>query len=656
MQGKVAALLLGASLLVLAIALLIGWRAVGTVRHELGSALARDNARLAQQRIEGKLGQEIALVRRFADSDWLQEWLVDENNPDVRTRFQREAEKYRKAFSDGVYFTASSHSLSFYYADTKAPAPHRAYTVQPDTPEDAWYFATLKAPGGLWINVNFNAILKTTSVWIDLLVNDNAGVAQGVVGTGIDLTRFIEELLMVRELGVTTMIINQDGAIVAHPNAEMIQFDLARQNTEGMEERKSLFEWVASEDIQAIHSAIAEANPSKNQQKNTTAISTLFAGEPRMLGFASVPSLGWTVVSVVDVRANSLFNPTRLALTAGALLFTLALLLMAVALGIHILVLRPLSGLAHSVAAIGAGNYGTRLLSQRTDEIGDLTRSFDTMAQRIHAHAETLEQQVAERTADLADSHRKTAESIRYASLIQSAIVPERALAEQFVGEACAVWLPRDVVGGDFYLFRQCVNGFLFGVVDCAGHGVPGACMTMLAHAALDLALMEVPNNDPAAILVRMDSAMRTMLPDDRRIAANMDVGLVHIHTQLHEATFAGAKMDLFWSDGGECHALPGARHCLNARKPGTYTNITLQLPPKRVCYLLSDGLFDQSGGPEGHAFGMRRWQNWVAENASQPLAVQHEVLTQTLTDWRQNTPQRDDITVLAFRLADFNK
>lgn len=656
LQGKVAALLVGASLLVLAIALAIGWRAVGAVRHELGSALARDNARLAQQRIEGKLGQEIALVRRFADSDWLREWLVDENNPDVRARFEREAEKYRKAFSDGVYFTSSTKTWSFYYADTKAPAPHRAYTVQPDTPEDAWYFATLKAPGGLWINVNFNAILKTTSVWVDLLVSDNAGAAQGVVGTGIDLTRFIEELLMVRELGVTTMIINQDGAIVAHPNAEMIQFDLARENTGGMQERKSLFEWVPGKDIQAIRSAIAEANSSKNQQKNTTAISTLFAGEPRMLGFAGVPALGWTVVSMVDVHANSLFNPTRLALTTGALLFTLALLLIVVTLGIHTLVLRPLSALAQSVQSIGAGNYSTRLLSERKDEIGDLTRTFDAMAQRIHAHAETLEQQVAERTADLADSHRKTAESIRYASLIQSAIVPERALAEQFAGETYAVWLPRDVVGGDFYLFRECLDGFLFGVIDCAGHGVPGAFMTMLAHAALDMALTEVPNNDPAALLVRMDSAMRTMLPDDRRIAANMDVGLVHIHTSSHEATFAGAKMDLFWSDGEGCHTVPGARHCLNARKPGAYSNTTLPLPVGRVCYLLSDGLFDQSGGPEGHAFGMRRWQNWVAENASQPLAVQREALTQTLTDWRKNIPQRDDITVLAFRLADFNK
>lgn len=652
LRGKAIALLLGATLLVLAIALAVGWRAVATVRQELGAALARDNAQLAQQRITAKLGQEIALVRRFADSDWLQDWLGDENNPDLKLRFQREAEKYRQAFADGGYFTASARSLAFYYAEAKAPSPRRAYTIQADNLENAWYFATLKAPDGLWINVNFNTVLYTTNVWVNALARDSAGVVHGVVGTGINLTHFIAELLTVGESGTTTMIVNQQGAIVAHPDIRMIQFDLAQQDTQttASHSHKSLFHRVVSTDTDNVRNALAHVN----EHGGAVAISAVLDGEPRMLGFAAVPSLHWTVVTVVDLRANSLFNPARIATTAGALLGTLVLLFGVATLGVHLLVLRPLARLAHSVQAVGQGDYRTRLSSTRKDEIGDLTRAFDAMAQKINTHTETLEQQVAERTADLANSHQKTAESIRYASLIQSAIVPERALAEQFSGESFALWLPRDVVGGDFYLFRPCADGFLFGVIDCAGHGVPGACMTMLAHAALDVALTQASNNDPATLLFHMDRAMRTMLPSDRRIAANMDIGLVHIHTQARQATFAGAKMDLIWSDGsGDCNTLPGARSCLNARKPGVYSNTILPLPLGRVCYLLSDGLLDQSGGADGYAFGVRRWHDWMAENAHQPLAVQHETLTQVLTTWRQNRAQRDDITVLAFKLGD---
>lgn len=647
LQGKALALLLGATLLVLVIALVVGWRAVGAVRQELGSALARDHARLAQQHIASKLGQEIALVRRFAASDWLLEWLADENNPHLSERFGREAEKYRQAFSDGGYFTASARSLNFYYTDAKQPAPQRAYTVQANNPENAWYFATLKSPDGLLANVDFDSKVGATKVWINALARDHTGMVRGVAGTGIDLTRFIDELLMANEPGVVTMIVNEHGTIVAHPDASMIQFDLARQEIAPTEGKKSLFQWIAGEDAETVRRAMAQAY----QQGDAMAMGVSFAGAPRMLGFSAVPSLGWTVVSVIDAGANSVLSPERLAWTAGALLGTLVLLFAVAMLGIHWLVLRPLARLAHSVQEVGKGSYSIRLTSARADEIGDLTRAFDAMAQRVHAHAETLEQQVAERTADLAASHRKTAESIRYASLIQAAIVPERALAERFSGQACALWLPRDVVGGDFYLFRECTDGFLFGVIDCAGHGVPGACMTMLAHAALDVALTQAPDNDPAALLVHMDRAMRTMLPDDKRIAANMDVGLVHIDSRLRRATFAGAKMDLFWSDGSECQTLAGARSCLNARKPGHYSNAILDLPTGRVCYLLSDGLLDQSGGPSGYAFGIQRWHAWVVQHAHEPLSVQRDALSQTLVDWRQNMAQRDDITVLAFRL-----
>ncbi|MFX5547145.1 SpoIIE family protein phosphatase, partial [Acinetobacter baumannii] len=74
------------------------------------------------------------------------------------------------------------------------------------------------------------------------------------------------------------------------------------------------------------------------------------------------------------------------------------------------------------------------------------------------------------------------------------------------------LWKPRDVVGGDFYVYREQADGYLIGVVDCAGHGVPGALMTMLARAAIDHAIEAVGSRDPAAILGETDQAMRSML------------------------------------------------------------------------------------------------------------------------------------------------
>ena len=128
------------------------------------------------------------------------------------------------------------------------------------------------------------------------------------------------------------------------------------------------------------------------------------------------------------------------------------------------------------------------------------------------------------------------------------------------------LWRPRDVVGGDFYIFRNEQSHCLFGVVDCAGHGVPGALMTMLAHAALDQAINDCGMHDPAAILRRTDQIVRHMLsdsPETKSVATNMDVGLAYVDLEQRQVTFAGAKIALYHCDGGTVSHLPGARRAL---------------------------------------------------------------------------------------------
>ncbi|WP_163007751.1 SpoIIE family protein phosphatase, partial [Pseudomonas viridiflava] len=91
-------------------------------------------------------------------------------------------------------------------------------------------------------------------------------------------------------------------------------------------------------------------------------------------------------------------------------------------------------------------------------------------------------------------------------------ILPDRQLTQSLGAHHFVLWKPRDVVGGDFYVFRSEGNNCLLGIMDCAGHGVPGALMTMLARAAIDLAITEAGPADPACILARTDSAIRAML------------------------------------------------------------------------------------------------------------------------------------------------
>lgn len=313
---------------------------------------------------------------------------------------------------------------------------------------------------------------------------------------------------------------------------------------------------------------------------------------------------------------------------------------------------RPLRTLSESSVSLAAGNWPTNAPKlSPINEVATLFTSLEDMARRVKAHSENLERLVAERTQALEEAHLSLTDSIDYAHLIQQAILPDRQLNEEMGDRHFVLWLPRDVVGGDFYFYSGNAQGKLFGVIDCAGHGVPGACMTMAAHAAIEVATQAIPWNDPAQLLLQTDAAVRSMLPLDNRIVASIDAAFCHYNAESGVLSFAGAHQSLFWTDGTVCEEISGGRRSLNDRKRGTYQNVTRPVTDSHTYYLVSDGLLDQAGGRDGHSFGNRRFRDWIQQHAHLSLAEQRQRLIETIDDYRAGRPQRDDITVLAFRL-----
>jgi serine phosphatase RsbU (regulator of sigma subunit) len=332
----------------------------------------------------------------------------------------------------------------------------------------------------------------------------------------------------------------------------------------------------------------------------------------------------------------------------------LAVALFSIIIGLFVSdwIARPLRALSQSSASLAAGNWpaSTPKLSP-IHEVATLFASMEDMARRVKAHSENLEQLVAERTRELEEAHLTLTDSIDYALLIQNAILPDHQLAEEMADRHFVLWLPRDVVGGDFYFYRGNAHGKLFGVIDCAGHGVPGACMTMAAHAAIEVATQAETWSDPASLLLHTDTVVRNMLPLDNRIVASIDAAFCHYDAASGTLTFAGAHQSLFWTDGLICEEISGGRRSLNDRKSGTYTNVTRPVDPAHTYYLVSDGLLDQAGGQDGHSFGNRRFHDWIMQHAGLPLSEQRQRLIETLDGYRGTYPQRDDITAFAFRL-----
>jgi serine phosphatase RsbU (regulator of sigma subunit)/NO-binding membrane sensor protein with MHYT domain len=255
-------------------------------------------------------------------------------------------------------------------------------------------------------------------------------------------------------------------------------------------------------------------------------------------------------------------------------------------------------------------------------------------------------------TQEKTRAYQKINDSIAYASLIQRSLLPNR-LLHSTPGINCAVlWLPRDVVGGDFYICHASAHGCLIGVMDCAGHGVPGALMTMLVHSVIDQTITQVGAENPAALLMRLDLVVRKMLGKEAQsqlLATNIDIGLAYLDFNEDMLTFAGAKIDLYCEHGAEVLQLRGARRAIGGRHVIEYSNVCMALDGATF-YLTTDGFLDQAGGEKAYGFGNHRFKEAIQRHAALPLAQKAAAFKTTLGAYQGRHAQRDDITMLCFR------
>lgn len=639
-------------------AVAVGWQVLAGLQQHFGETFARNATLLSKQRILAPVSRELALSQRLAASEVTRRWLLSPQDPVLSDLFFAEVEGYRRDFADRSYFVISDATGDYYYNDAKGE-PSRAprYRIDRDKPQNAWYEATLAADTDASINVNPDAYLKVTKGWINVIVRDGTR-AIGLAGTGLDLTRFLADFVAQREPGVTPMIVNAHGHIQAYPDASMIAYNTGAST----ESDKTLFRLLAPDDEAAVRTALTAASAAP---QTVPIVDVRLDGRPQLLALSYLPELRWYVLTAVDLSAAQVLDLQVLKPVAVVAGISLLVLLSGFAFGTNRLLIRPLLRLKTSAQQIAAGRYDVDLPQARGDEIGDLTQAFGSMAERVRHHTESLETTVAARTAELveanrrmADAHRKIGDSIDYASLIQRALLPERELPAFFGSDYLTLWKPRDVVGGDFFIARRDDAGMLVGVVDCAGHGVPGAFMTMLAWAALVQAMERCGLRDPATLLAESDRHVRAMIgdaPQGLTLAVNMDAGLVYVDRDSRRAVFAGARMPLFWYAQGnstlEVQEVRGGRRALADKRPGDYANVELALPPATTLVLTSDGILDQSGGERGYSFGTARFKQMLRSSADLAMSQQGVAWERILSEYRGAHVQRDDITVLAVRV-----
>ncbi|MFO7800664.1 MAG: HAMP domain-containing protein [Desulfovermiculus sp.] len=501
-------LALGAAcLLALVPTLWIGLEMLERIQAQLGQAYAQNFTLLSAQRIEAPVTRELTLAQRFADSILLRQWLMDEDSQGKRSRFFQEADGYQESFQGGSYFVANRETLAYYFnGPEKIYSQQPRYYLNPENPDDEWFFTTMEDFDTFTINVNPDVHLGNVQVWINVMVW-NDGQKIGMAGTGLELSEFLEEFIAADEPGVTPMILDAQGLIQAHPDESLIAYGSgAEADTKKSDHEQSSLqkEFTDSSDSNKLTQAMQRA------QKNPNNVETFWAeldGKKQLLALTWIPDLSWHVLSAVDLQTAQILDGKWIIAAIAAMVIMFGILLLVFGYGVERLVLRPLSSLHQSATALASGEYNVSLPSGGRDEIGDLSRAFAGMVEEIKNHTNELEAKVRERTSELENqsvllqqakesaenAHQsktqilnKVMESIHYAKTIQQAILTREDHLAAFVTDCFTVWKPKDVISGDLIWGMPLDDGFAAAVIDCTGHGVPGGLMTMAAFSSLN--------------------------------------------------------------------------------------------------------------------------------------------------------------------------
>ncbi|WP_280337931.1 cache domain-containing protein [Salinicola acroporae] len=287
LRGKSALALLTACLVALVPALLIGWLAVDAVRQQFSQAYAENFTLLQMQRILAPISRELALAERFAQSSVTRDWLADEQDPAKRQRFFNEAESYRQGFAAHTYFAVVNASGDYYFSSDDEPTDRQPrYRLSADDPDDNWYSHLITSDQSYTLNVNIDRELKEAKVWINVVIRDD-GRPLGIAGTGLDLSRFLDAFIRTRAHGITPMIVNRQGALLAYPDASRIAFNAQADNGD-LARGQQLATFLGDEDERAelnevIQRAVADPD-------DVYMLTAHLDGQPRLLSVGYVPS------------------------------------------------------------------------------------------------------------------------------------------------------------------------------------------------------------------------------------------------------------------------------------------------------------------------------------------------------------------------------
>ncbi len=298
-------------------------------------------------------------------------------------------------------------------------------------------------------------------------------------------------------------------------------------------------------------------------------------------------------------------------------------------------------------------------------QLFDKTVEQDTERKKILENQnEKLEQMVVVRTdevlrqkSEIELKNRDILDNLQYAKRIQEAILPEIKLIYSTLQDSFIIYLPKDIVSGDFYSFAQKNDRVIIAASDCTGHGVTGAFMSMIGTSLLNQIINENSVTQPAQILTDLNTGIVEALKQtegENEVHDGMDIALCSIDLATSKLIYAGANRPLWIFKKGEMSLVKPTKSAIGgyqSSRTEEFTQHEIQLSKGDTIYLFTDGYADQFGGPEGKKMLSKRFREMLKEIQHLPMNEQEKFLLKAFNDWKGNVGQVDDVLVIGVRL-----
>ena len=300
-------------------------------------------------------------------------------------------------------------------------------------------------------------------------------------------------------------------------------------------------------------------------------------------------------------------------------------------------------------------NSQNKEIEERNFQLGEMTEELKSQKEEIETHRD----QLSEAYSKLEKRNQDVTDSINYAQKIQNSLLPDLKIIKKALPESFIFYKARDIVSGDFYWFHQkSVNGKeikFIASIDCTGHGVPGAFMSMIADSLLSQVIIELDFSQPAEILTEMDRRLRIMLKQDGSYGNDgMEIGLCAIEDD--KLQFSGAGHKLIYFENRELNIIKDNRYSIGesfiSHQKMKFTNHRISIDSPKMFYLFSDGIQDQFGGSKDKKLGIKRLRRNLNSIHQETIRMQERHIKEMVENWKGTEEQVDDMLLIGFRLT----